>query len=591
MNLVHQRVRVSWPNIDIFGCTETWLNHEDDDSCLRMMDYCFYRSDSPSGRKVHGVGLFVKRGIPVLREHYDLANLLVLRIISLDLLVVLVYRPPRTDSTFLTQFGVLLNRISDSANEICVMGDFNLPGLAWNDRYVTRNATPHERDFYNMFNDLGLIQIVGFPTFLSSGNILDLILLTEEDRYAALKFSQPFPRCGHVIIQFDYVYNSVKKDETSRWDWARGNYPAITEAFFETDWDFEFSNVGFEEKCTKFCEIYIESIHDYIPRKSNRRQNQVPWMKKVPKNLIAERNNSWKRVLETRKRDGRRSDEYKMALRNYRTQVSNYEMACVSQRNKYEYDLLMRSKRAPKAFYSYIRKGRKCPPTVGPLKRHDSDSLVTEPLGMSEVFADSYVSVYTNDRLNAPQTHQTCTQTAHMIPFSVSELRTRLKRLNIDKAMGPDLIHPRVLRECADAISIPLEKIVAESLDSAQVPEIWRKAEVIPIHKGGDKQSALKYRPVSLTCLPCKLSEGFTVDALMKHFEENDVLSNSQFGFRPGRSVTDQLLLAYDTVTRGYDQGDIVDVLLLDFAKAFDKVSHEILLAKLYELGVRGSLL
>ena len=55
--------------------------------------------------------------------------------------------------------------------------------------------------------------------------------------------------------------------------------------------------------------------------------------------------------------------------------------------------------------------------------------------------------------------------------------------------------------------------------------------------------------------------------------------------------MTDQLLLAYDVVTRSYDQGDVVDVLLLDFSKAFDKVSHPVLFTKLYELGVRGRLL
>ena len=115
---------------------------------------------------------------------------------------------------------------------------------------------------------------------------------------------------------------------------------------------------------------------------------------------------------------------------------------------------------------------------------------------MSEVLADSYVSVYTSDRLDSPFPHQTCAQITQDIPFSASDLRARLKRLKIDKAMGPDCIHPRVLRCCSDAISVPLAKIVSESLATAQVPDVWKKAEIIPIHKGGDKCSALKYRPV-----------------------------------------------------------------------------------------------
>ena len=123
------------------------------------------------------------------------------------------------------------------------------------------------------------------------------------------------------------------------------------------------------------------------------------------------------------------------------------------------------------------------------------------------------------------------------------------------------------------------------------VPDIWKTAAVIPIYKNGDRASALQYRPVSLTCLPCKLTEEFAVDALTNHLNSNDIQSHSQFGFRPGRSVTDQLLLAYDMVTRSYDQGDVVDVLLLDFSKAFDKVSHPVLFTKLYELGVRRRLL
>ena len=501
-----------------------------------MPDYNFFRADSPSGRKIHGVGLFVRKGIPVLKADCDLPNVLIARLIQMNMTVVLVYRPPRADSRFLAQLYELLNRTYDTCHEMCLLGDFNLPGLTWDEELVTRNATPQEREYFNMFNEMCLSQIVNFPTFLSSSNILDLVFLTDEDRYSSLDFSQPFPGCGHVIIHFELMFNSNEKDESTRRDWSRGNYAVITEAFSGVDWDFEFSHRTREEKCLIFCDFYMECIQTHVPFLSNRRKKQAPWMRRVPGRYISTRNESWQRLLVARRANGRRSLEYRTELRTYRTACNEYASACLSERNEYEHDLLRRSKSAPKAFYGYISKGRKNRPTIGPLKTLDNSTVVTGSAEMSEVLADAYVSSYTNQRLSNQHPHQVCAQITESIPFSARELRDRLKKLKVDKAMGPDMVHPRVLRSCADAISVPLAKIISESFSTAEIPAIWKKAEVIPIYKGGDRTSAAQHRPVSLTCLPCKLSESFIVDALTNHLTTNDILSNSQFGFRSGRS-------------------------------------------------------
>ena len=99
------------------------------------------------------------------------------------------------------------------------------------------------------------------------------------------------------------------------------------------------------------------------------------------------------------------------------------------------------------------------------------------------------------------------------------------------------------------------------------------------------------YRPISLTSVCCKTLERFVVEALYEFLSTNGILSDEQYGFRQGRTVDDQLLLAYNDVTSWLDSGFAVDVVLFDFAKAFDVVSHTILVDKLRLLGVTGPLL
>ena len=119
----------------------------------------------------------------------------------------------------------------------------------------------------------------------------------------------------------------------------------------------------------------------------------------------------------------------------------------------------------------------------------------------------------------------------------------------------------------------------------------WKLADVVPIHKKGDKDDPGNYRPVSLTSVPCKVLESIIRDELMRHLQEEGLFADAQHGFRPGRSCATQLLLAIEEWSSSVERGDPVDVIYLDLAKAFNAVPPKRLLLKLKTFGIGGKIL
>ena len=129
------------------------------------------------------------------------------------------------------------------------------------------------------------------------------------------------------------------------------------------------------------------------------------------------------------------------------------------------------------------------------------------------------------------------------------------------------------------------------SLAEGVVPADWKKANVTPIFKKGSKGDPGNYRPVSLTSVACKIMESVLRDAITEHLERNHLISGSQHGFFKGRSCATNLLEFLEKAMLAADEGKAMDVVFLDFAKAFDKVPREQLLKKLQAHGIRRNLL
>ena len=123
-----------------------------------------------------------------------------------------------------------------------------------------------------------------------------------------------------------------------------------------------------------------------------------------------------------------------------------------------------------------------------------------------------------------------------------------------------------------------------------RIPADWKTAHVTAIFKKGTKSTAGNYRPVSLTCVLCKVLESIIRDAMVNHMNDHKLYSSCQHGFRKGRSCTTQLLEVMENLSRSIDDGQNIDILYLDFRKAFDQVPHHRLLLKLRSYGFVGNI-
>lgn len=154
------------------------------------------------------------------------------------------------------------------------------------------------------------------------------------------------------------------------------------------------------------------------------------------------------------------------------------------------------------------------------------------------------------------------------------------------KAAGPDNISTRLLNLAAAEPTPGLTKFFQLSVDKGQIPSDWKTAFVSPIFKKGNRSTPSNYRPISLTSVTCKLLEHVIFSRIMSHLDSFNILNDYQHGFRKKRPCDTQLILTINDLAKGLNSNQQIDDILLNFSKAFDKVSHSRLLQKLDHYGV-----
>ena len=348
----------------------------------------------------------------------------------------------------------------------------------------------------------------------------------------------------------------------------------------------EAEQLSVEDFWQKFKQLISDLTEKYIPSKTVRnRPNFKPWITPTIKRLLRKVkvlhrklkiSNSHRLLMKYRKL---KADSQRIQRKSY----WNYINSLFDPTNEPE------TPKARKKFWSYVKSLKKDNCGVSALK--SNGSLHSDPKAKADILNNQYESVFTNeDKRNVPIPEGTPFPDMPEITVEPAGVEKLLRQLNPNKATGPDSIPARFLKECSDALSPILTTLFRKTFEEGKLPRDWKEANVTAVFKKGDRNLASNYRPVSLTSILCKVQEHIIVSNVMKHLDNFNILSDCQHGFRSKRSCETQLITLVQELATTLDHGkQQIDLAVLDFSKAFDRVPHQRLLKKIHHYGIRGN--
>jgi hypothetical protein len=569
---------------DIVALTESWLNSDDGSDYLneyRINGYTLL-SKERTDRRGGGVLLYVRHHLGPNQktmnviDNIDCISIEIKNTRNKKIIIALYYRPPNqsadTDSKIIEQIQEIIN-----TSDAIILGDFNLPVKNWGDHYNTTSG----RALYEYFIDSELQQVVMCPT--RGDNLLDIVLTT--DRLLINSTATGELVSDHKSILIDMAFENKNTNITkTRVNFSAANFTGMRDNFAKF-----LSTINLKV-------LHAEESWEIIKRELVKLQDKFIPLREVNSNSIAPRwwNKNVKRALTNKKGKFKRYKNNPNQL-NWELYANQRRVAKnilrISKRS-YENKIAENSKKDPKTFFQYVKSRKTTSDTINTIET-SAGNTTTDNSEISDILNTYFASVFTVEECNELPVVDLASGVNLITDYSISndDIMKAISRLKISKSSGPDQIYARTIKELQSLLCEPLKEIFNKSLVSGTVPVDWKRANVTPIFKKGAKSKPQNYRPISLTSLIGKLLESIIRDKIVEHLEENNLIAESQHGFRLKRSCLTNLLDFNYEVIKAHEKHKAVDIAYLDFQKAFDKVPHKRLLIKLNSMGIQGNLL
>ena len=549
------------------------------------------------------VGKEVNFKIPRIKEKFEEGIFYELNLKGKDkLLCACIYRRGESDEKNNELLLKLLQIMSEKKySYLIIIGDFNLPKINWETLKCNTNDNDFHVRFVDCVRDCFLFQHVTEPTRVRGKNepsTLDLIFSNEEDMVKNLVYEAPLGKSDHSVLRFTVKCTPENLPPQIKTYYEKANYEKMREIFNNSNWEEKIQEFpdDVEAQWKLFREIYSSAEKDCIPKKKVYINGVLNKKLSVPldeKNLakLKKKHRIWSKMRKNlsdlqQETEYRRCSNQIRALTRKGSQIVQKTVAGCAKTN-------------PKAFWKFSQQKLKTRSGIPDLitkvgGNNNSDTFTKNDQEKADTFSKQFSSVFTTepDSNDMPYFEEkTYEEALSTIEITNKVVMEKLKNIKQNKSPGPDNIHPRVLFEVRESIYKFITIIFSTSLRTKTLPVEWKHARVSAIYKKSNKTVPLNYRPVSLTCILCKMLEGIIRDHIIKHMTENNLFSPKQFGFISGRSTTLQLLNVLEIWSQILDSGGNIDSIYCDFMKAFDKVPHKRLVYKISKYGIKGEVL
>ena len=577
---------------DILIVNETWLNsHINSDELIDENFYKIFRHDrseldKQKYGKVGGGGVFivVKRSLNIESRHIKIhCSLPIISIElkfpnSMKICLSTFYRYGYSSLDTYVDAEKYYNALCQKYSKIILIGDLNLSSVSNWDNPISNNIL--EQKYITLFEDLGLIPLVNQPTHIR-GNVLDQVFTNQPHLVKNLKIN-PNEICNsdHFSLSFElHSYVPKKKYPKSKiFNYKKADWDALKEELNTVGWRSLFQGKDIITCWNLFKSKLDISMRKCIPMIKVKLRNQPPWFDSEVFELCKEKEKLRKKALSTKASSDH--EAYRQCRSSLKSKIEAKKRTFISG------DGFMSDNLISKRFWSYVKSNTnstRIPESV--FYKGRFRSKVKDQCNIfNKFFSDQF-----SDRSNYDCQSGVYSDNDNFV-ITCLMVKTYLRKVDPSKASGPDGISGHILKNCSTSLCYPLSILFNKSYRSSILPHDWKDANVVPIHKKGDKADVQNYRPVSLTSLVMKNFEKCLRDKIYDTCKNK--ITPYQHGFLPGKSCTTQLVPFAMSLYLTLNSREQADVIYFDFAKAFDSVSHDIILVKLRDqFGIKGKML
>ena len=438
--------------------------------------------------------------------------------------------------------------------------------------------------------------MISEPTHIlpNSSSCIDLIFCNQSNMITNCGVLPSLhPNCHHQIIFANIDFNVCIPPPYERhiWHFKKADADSIRRAIELFNWNQVFSNINVDKQVDIFNSTLLNIFQNFVPNeKIVINERDPPWISEQIKYEISQLHLLYDKYIA----NGKKNTDYQCLL-----QATNYLNELIDS-NKLQYYNRLSSKlsdpKTPsKAYWTILKSifSNKKIPKIPPL--FVDDNVVSDFKEKANLFNSHFAKQCSLLENNSQLPTQIIDS---MLSFSSVDLKedkllSLIRSLDVSKSHGHDGISTRMLKICDISIVKPLLIIFRNCLKDGVFPICWKKGNITPIHKKGDKCTISNYRPISVLPICGKLFEKLIYYDLYNYLSSNNILNSNQSGFRSGDSCINQLTAITHEIFKAFDSNPTLEVrgVFLDISKAFDKVWHEGLVYKLKSNGIEGQAL